>query len=520
MNNPGNPLPLSAASLSFLSSFEQRMGRPLRVCHLGNIASNAYHNAKLMALVGIESEVLALSDYFVMSTPEWEEADMKATPPDLFHPDWREVDLQGYERPRWYVQGNVHTCLSYLLARHQGDVAKTAQLWEALSLENRTSAPPPPVPVSFPRRVLRKLAHLGQVNLRRLEQRVRRELPSPPAPGVDWAGLQAAYARLFPHRKDALEPGDIGWASGYLDLWNVVLRHYDIVIGYSTYPLWPLLCGVPYLALEHGTLRDLPFAEDAQGRTTSLSYAMADHVFVTNFDCLPKAEILAPGKYTFLNHPYHQDHALPVSGAAERRAQLQRDLDADFLVFFPARQDWVKGTGYADKGNDVFMRAFARLRAAGHRVGLILCEWGRNVAESKQLLQDLGVSAHVHWTQPVGAVGFNRLCQASDLVADQFTLGAFGGVLFKAFCSGRPVITYLDEAQLRPVYPELPPVINARTEDDIVARIGDAIADPQGLALRGRQGRAWVERCHNGLETLDRQLRVFAEVLERRENHG
>lgn len=508
---------LSPESLRFLEEFRAQNGRAPRICHLGNIASNAYHNAKLLALVGIDSDVVALNDYFVMSTPEWEEADMKSVPPDIFYPEWWNVDLAGYKRPKWFVQGLAEHCLEYLVAKLEHQDIKADGCWNILSRENKT-APPSQVPD-----VMKGVRRAGRV-LRRMLARARRSLQkqpvyAPPDPEY-WARISSTYQKQFPGRPDAINVKDVEWATGSLDLWNVALRHYDIVIGYSTYPLFPLLCGIPYLALEHGTLRDIPFQPDAQGRTTALSYSQAEHVFVTNFDCLPKAEILAPGKYTFLNHPYHLDHALPVGGVGELRQVLRTELDADFLVFFPARHDWVKDTGFADKGNDVFIRAFADARAAGHRVGMILCEWGRNIAESKALLHELGVASHVRWMLPVGAVGFNRHCQACDLVADQFTLGAFGGVLFKAFCNSRPVITYLDEKQLLPVYPQLPPVLNGRTREDLVRLLSEAIANPANLKALGLQGRQWVERCHNGMETVDRQLRVFSDVLRRREGRA
>ena len=146
-----------------------------------------------------------------------------------------------------------------------------------------------------------------------------------------------------------------------------------------------------------------------------------------------------------------------------------------------------------------------------------MCRWGRNIADSEALLHELSVATHVRWMQPVGAVGFNRHCQASNVVADQFTLGAFGGVLFKAFCNSRPVITYLDEVQLKPIYPELPPVLNGRTREDITRLLVDAVGDGARLEELGLLGRQWVEGCHNGIETIDRQLRVFDDVLRRRE---
>lgn len=507
---------LSAAARSFLHEFQARHGRMPRVCHLGNIASNAYHAAKLLRRVGIEGEVLALHDYFVMSSPEWEEADMPEHPASLFNPEWRQLDLKGYVRPPWFVQGSIPNCLEYALARQEGDEPQAQASWKKLGQENLTEYAAPDRKPTRLDRLFARLTGLGKRAEQQVALRVRAAVQVPDY----WERIKDDFQCHFPSREDKLKPEDVLWASGYLGQWRETLLKYDFVIGYSTYGLFPLLAGVPYLCLEHGTLRDIPFAPDAQGRSTALSYAMAEHVFVTNFDCLPKAEIICPGRFTYMNHPYHQDQAQPVEGVAQLRAGIRRELDADFLIFFPTRQDWVTGTGYADKANDSLFHAFASLRKAGRRVGLVLCEWGQNIPQSKELLAQLGVQAHVHWMPPVGAVAFNRHCQAVELVADQFKLGAFGGVLFKAMCNRAPVITYLDEVQLRPVYPELPPVLNGKGPDELAALVASAMDQPAMLADLGARGRAWVEAHHNGIETLDRMLCVFGKVMTQREAHG
>ena len=503
---------LSDESRDFLIAFRQENGRAPRMVHLGNIANNAYHAAKMMRTVGIEGDVLALHDYFVMSSPEWEEADMREVPEDLFAPDWRKVDLRGYKRPGWYVQGPMGMCLDYVVARNRGDDMTADELWHQLGLENRTHDPAPErVPSRF-EQLLKRLRRFGGRAQRRVTVHVQ-QMVSPPD---YWSRLDAAWNEQFPDREDCLRPEDVTWGAGHLAQWIEALKSYDFVIGYSTYGLFPLLCNMPYLCFEHGTLRDIPFERDAQGRSTALSYRLADHTFVTNFDCVPRAEIICPDRFTYINHPYFQDHGQPVRGVQDLRVRLRQELQADFLVFFPTRHDWVPGTGYADKCNDVMLRAVGRLVASGRRVGLVLCAWGQNIAQSRDLILQLGLQDRVRWIPPASAVVYNRYCQASDLVADQFKLGAFGGVLYKALCNSTPVLSFLDESLMEKVYPEMPPILNGRTVDDLEALMLRAMNDPTGLRRLGEAGRAWVDRHHDGVETLDRMLRAFGRVWRER----
>ena len=500
---------LSEDSRIFLSNFRLQHGRGPRVAHLGNIANNAYHAAKMMRAVGVDGDVIALHDYFVMSSPEWEEAEVREVPAELFNPAWHEVDLGGYERPRWYVQGPVDLCLDYVAARNRGDTRAADLLWNRLAIENRTrsrAAGRKPFPVES--QIARQLSRLSSLSRRvwnRGQTHLRQAVSSPEY----WPRLETAWKREFPDREDPLRKTDLMWGAHYLRRWSEALKTYDFVLGYSTYGLFPLLCNVPYLCFEHGTLRDIPFENNAQGRSTALSYRLAKHTFVTNFDCVPNAEILCPGRFTYINHPYSQDHAQPVHGVSALRAELCAELNAEFLVFFPTRHDWVHGTGYADKGNDVLLRAASRLAAAGRRLGLVLCAWGQNVSESRALISELGLLKFVRWIPPASALVYNRYCQACDLVADQFKLGAFGGVLYKALCNKAPVLSYLNDSLMAKVYAKMPPILNGRTIDELEALLIHASENPAAMRALGNAGRQWVDQYHDGTQTLDRMLQAF-----------
>lgn len=551
----------------WLANFVAAHGRAPRVLHIGNIANNAYNNAKLLREVGLQCDVICYDYYHVMGCPEWEDADFENTLSDDFRPDWREVNLNGFIRPSWFVQGPVTLCVAYLLARSDGRLGHAATLWRLLASFNHS------MPLSWGNRlhdfptalryrvevhVRRKLRKIMTLDATRLGTLLAERIPLLGRAGAavvahvfaairDGLKALAALPDMLAQRLSGTSRDDVAlprpiepsvrdrllqkWSEGFPDRclpptradlaehpangeqWIRLLKSYDIVIGYSTDPIYPMLVGVPYFAFEHGTLRHIPYQDDLQGRITAASYHEAAHVFVTNFDCVGSAERLVGHRYTFINHPFDDQHGQYVKGGQEQRQRLQSQLDADFLFFFPTRQDWVEGTGYADKSNDVFFRAMARLRTAGLRVGAVCCDWGRNVAQSKELIASLGLGANVEWTPPLPVIPFERLSTAADMVVDQFKLGAFGGVVFKAMAVGAPILTYLNEPLLKAQYPVLPPVINCRTEDDIVAKVSALLADPPALAQIGQRSRQWISAHHAKQETVNLQVVQFASLL-------
>jgi hypothetical protein len=536
---------LSLANGEWLARFRRAYGRAPRMLHIGNIANNAYNNAKLLNDAGLDCDVACYDYYHIMGCPEWEDADFDGEPKDHFHPDWDLIDLKGFVRPAWFSQGPLEHCIAYLDHTRAGRSASAvAERWQ-LALANHTvsqlgDSPPPAAKRVILRarvrqnrvaRVLRGLLHDPNV-LTRIDQQLhgKNERTSPawnfgtvalalplvaaaaalrlvmlplamrPTRDTDVERrikeIAAAFRAAFPDRADPLTSVDLLHYRHVLPLWCTLFRHYDIVQGYSTDPVLPMLANKPYFAFEHGTLRDIPFEPSNIGRATAIAYHLARHVFVTNFDCQDNARHLAGDRFTLINHPYDEDHGIDVAGWESLRAQLCAELDADFIFFFPTRQDWVPGTGYADKANEVFLRAFATLRRRGFRVGMVACRWGANVSQSVELLDALGCSRNVRWCEPMPMVKFERMAKACHCVVDQFKLGAFGGVMFKAMAVGSPICTYLDEQRIRRQYPESPPVINCRTEVEIVDRLATLLADRSQIDALGTGGRAWMKRFH------------------------
>lgn len=123
---------------AFLQAFHERYQRRPRILHIGNIANNAFLNAKFLNAAGFDCDVLCYDYYHLMGCPEWEDADFDGTIEDQFRPDWTRVNLNGYQRPRWFVQGPQRLCLDYLLAKRKGDQPLADRLWNDLAVANRT----------------------------------------------------------------------------------------------------------------------------------------------------------------------------------------------------------------------------------------------------------------------------------------------------------------------------------------------------------------------------------------------
>jgi hypothetical protein len=146
---------------------------------------------------------------------------------------------------------------------------------------------------------------------------------------------------------------------------------------------------------------------------------------------------------------------------------------------------------------------------------MVCCRWGANVNESVNLLEEKDCHRYVLWSEPMGTVKFERTAKACDLVVDQFKLGSFGGVMFKAMAVGVPICTYLDEYQMRQLYDEVPPVINCKTDEDIVANIIKLIEEPSILEELSVTSRHWIKKNHGSLDTINTQILHYKNYLKK-----
>lgn len=470
----------------------------VRVLHVGNIANNAYLNSRILRGRGIESWVISNDYRHVMGCPEWEDACFRE-PIDQFEPRWDSVDLAGFVRPEWFVSGPAADCLS--------------------KIESAMRPPSePPVPEKAVIRVSRLagsvgrwvLAHspFGRANqaARRMRghlTRVASQLASSPyvSPAVE-----AAIAA------EGVLPDDY---LGYLSVvpsWRRALSHFDVIIGYGTSGVYPMLCGHPrYVAFEHGTIRSIPYEDSPTGRLCKATYRLAGHCIATNADAIHSINRLGLRQYSFVPHPVNESRP-SHDGVQSLRARMRAELDADFVVFHPSRQHWEPGirNPNLEKGNDSFLLGLATARKRlGARVGAVLVRWGASIEASECLLAETGMAGHVKWVDPMPHLPMSEMVLASDAVADQFHLGAFGSLTPKALMLARPVLLHLDASAHHWAFPELPPVINVREPDAVASALADLAANPMHADAVGEAGARWYSRHHSNAVIGDRLLNVI-----------
>jgi glycosyltransferase involved in cell wall biosynthesis len=324
--------------------------------------------------------------------------------------------------------------------------------------------------------------------------------------------LISEFALLFPSRPDKLTLADLTSYQLFVEILESAFKDYDIVQGYSTDPIWPLICGKkPYFAFEHGTLREYIRGDSLIHRLTALAYRKADHVFITNGDCLEHAQWLGVKHMSAMLHPTDvEQHEVRDEAAI---AALRRKYGADVLLFCPFRHDW------AAKGTDVHIRALPRiLELLPGRVRLLLAPWGTQIEESRALIKELNCEHAVIWLErPLCRIGLIRHLQAADVVLDQMALPHFGGTAPQALAAGSPVVMSYRPESTEWIIKEPAPILPAFTPSEVADAVVTA-RDPVWLEDFRRRARSWVHDHHHHDRVAAGHLMSYRRVLEN--THG
>lgn len=146
------------------------------------------------------------------------------------------------------------------------------------------------------------------------------------------------------------------------------------------------------------------------------------------------------------------------------------------------------------KGTQLILESLAELEASGYEFELILVE-GMSHADAKKLYEE------------------------ADVFVDQLYAGWYGGVAVEAMALGKPVLSYIREADLRfipeKMQSELP--ILRTSPDSILEDLENLFRMPrEELARLARRSRAYVEKWHDATTITKRIIGDYNNALRRR----
>ena len=201
----------------------------------------------------------------------------------------------------------------------------------------------------------------------------------------------------------------------------------------------------------------------------------------------------------FMRHPIC---SMPVTDSKPHFGA--KDETVHFL--HASNLDWKDGDKgshrNSSKGNDRFIRSFAKAVANGLNADCVILERGPDVLAAKRLIGELDVEKYFKWKKHLTHEQLSLEISNADVVVDQFDVGGLGGIAFQSMSLAKPVMIYLQEKSQRVLYADIPPVLNCFTGDDIYKVIMKC-QNKEALSGLGRRAEEWIKSNHHWSTCLD-----------------
>lgn len=553
-------------SNDWIKEFVKKNKRRPRILHIGNIAENAYQNAKMLNEAGCDCDVICNDYYHIMGCPEWDDADFEGEIKNQFYPDWAQVDLKGYVRPKWFAQGTFQTCYSYLTARRNHDKWKCFLFWTKLEFERKYmsilhSNEKNMFYYSFIVQILNK-SKVGMFYVKKyiyltyrwlyyvlgsiiittnwfFTDRVKfknkvKELYVRFFKGIKTSSKEAVlpdenqkllqpYIELFqsqfPDREAKFGKDALAYIRN-VKKWKDLFGYYDIIQGYATSCIWPFLAGVKnYVAYEHGTIRDFPYQDNDMGRLCLLAYANAKVIYLTNIDNVQSAQYISAHSNAKIVCGLH---GIDVERLIKKFQNVQwtEEFDGrfgvptDYKVFFaPARFDYVEEYNGYLKGNEKIIEAAVKLRKEFSNFKIIFINHGGDVSRFKELINKYPeIENNIIWKEPLGKIKLYKTYMQVDAILDQFTLKAFGGIAVEAMCTKNAVlmISKMDESNMNTFFEESMPAFFCDNAEDLYNGMKIVISDNDATKKIAEDAYNWINRYHSKQKIVEKNCLAYS----------
>lgn len=292
------------------------------------------------------------------------------------------------------------------------------------------------------------------------------------------------------------------------------LSEFGLLVVYGLGPIYALFSGAPYIFIPFGgDVTIEPFRTDPVGALQRKAISKAHKVMVGDPDFITYIKKLGLNNdWVYFPFPVDPTKYAPTNTQEDKktvRSMLPESAQNKFIFFMPSRQDFYW------KGTDRALKAFLKLCEERDDVVLVTPSWGVDTAKALEMVRATSRKERVVFLPyAISKCGLIKFIHASDLVLDQFVLGSYGTSTIEAMACGKAVVTHIDHEKYRSHLKQLPPNLEARTEDEIREKMRWALAHHEVLDEVGAKSRQWAVTQHyeKSIEIMMGVLREFEET--------
>lgn len=278
-------------------------------------------------------------------------------------------------------------------------------------------------------------------------------------------------------------------------------KKYDLIHAYVEFPIFAYFSRKPFIAHIQGSdFRELAQSNTLRGYLLRRAYRKAKAILFFQPDHLPLFSKLKLNNEIFV---------APLWDTSFFKSQNNFKLDKKkFVIFHPANLE------FRLKGNDKLIKGFAEFVKNNPESNLVIVDRGIDSNKVHGLVKDLVIEDKVEFVKgPLNASQLLKFYNSSEVIADQFVLGALGSIGWESFSCKKPLLAFVNEKQYSDVYGESPPVANAFDSKEIADSLKKLVDDEFRKEI-GIKGYEWLTKHHSSELFTRKIMKIYESILE------
>lgn len=277
-------------------------------------------------------------------------------------------------------------------------------------------------------------------------------------------------------------------------------RKYDIIHSYVEFPIFASLSNKPFIAHTQGSdFRELARTKSLKGILLRRAYKKAKVILFFQPDHLPIFSELNLKNGIFLPPLWDTSFF--------RSKQIERD-ESKFIIFHPANLE------FRLKGNEKLIEGFSQFVTKNKNAELIIVDRGIDSKNVHNLVKKYKIQNFVKFIKgPLNSEELLKYYNSSDVIADQFELGALGSIGWEAFSCKKPLLAYVNQTQYENVYGESPPIANASNAFEVKNML-EKLTEKEFCKTLGENGYNWIIKHHSPQIFTKKIIKIYEFILD------
>jgi len=321
-----------------------------------------------------------------------------------------------------------------------------------------------------------------------------------PPKGSDPLVFDPSLQNQYPEWIHFYDKTKLGWK---IDLIKIMRnKKYDLVHAYVELPIFAYISRKPFIANTQGSdFRELAFSNSLRGFLLRRAYRKAKIVLFFQPDHFPLFSKLNLSNGIFLPPLWDTSFFKP-------QPTSENQYSEKYVIFHPANLEWRL------KGNDIFLKGFADFVKNNPDSLLIIIDRGIDSEKTHKLVDSLEILDKVKYVKgPLNSTDLLHYYNLTDVVADQFVLGALGSIGWETFSCSKPLLAFVHEEQYKTVYGESPPIVNASTSLEVSKGL-EYLKDKKIRNDIGKEARKWIQKYHSAEIFSKKLITIYDSILQ------